>query len=171
MPAGSAAQRSAALRMARSTRLVVTGCFCTNSLFPPSMQQKYCDHGRSTELTDLPGAQLLGLGRRGEECVDPAVREQLHWVDLGVEDPPDVIDGVEPDMGGRCGQKHVRATPQCIGADAPAFEVGDAVDTFPCEQLKAADVNTSEQDNRVPRIDCGDPIRGMSHTEIDLALG
>ena len=51
---------------------------------PASMQQKYCDHGRSTALLRitwpmLPGAQLLGLGRKAEEGIDLALGEQLHW--------------------------------------------------------------------------------------------
>ena len=32
-------KRSAALRMARSARLVATGCFCTNSLLPAPVKQ------------------------------------------------------------------------------------------------------------------------------------
>ena len=50
---GSAAQRSAALRMARSTRFVATGLLRTKCALPASTQQKYCDHGRSTELSTI----------------------------------------------------------------------------------------------------------------------
>src|SRR6516162_325739 len=50
---GSGAQRSVALRMARTARLVATGWLCTNSRLPASMQQKYCDHGRSKVLSTI----------------------------------------------------------------------------------------------------------------------
>src|SRR3984893_3978582 len=39
--------------MARVTRLVAIGYFCTNSRRPASMQQKYCDQGRSTVLSTI----------------------------------------------------------------------------------------------------------------------
>jgi signal transduction histidine kinase len=48
--AGSVAQKSVAFRIARSARLVAMGFLRTNSRLPASMQQKYCDHGRSVEL-------------------------------------------------------------------------------------------------------------------------
>src|SRR6266478_6416619 len=51
--AGSVAHKSAALRMARVTRLVAIGYFRTNSRWPASMQQKYCDQGRSTVLSTI----------------------------------------------------------------------------------------------------------------------
>jgi len=41
---------SAAFKIARSARLVAMGCLRTNSRWPVAMQQKYCDHGRSTVL-------------------------------------------------------------------------------------------------------------------------
>ncbi len=41
---------AAAQVTARIARFVATGCFRTNSLRPTTIQQKYCDHGRSTVL-------------------------------------------------------------------------------------------------------------------------
>ena len=46
-------QRSAALRTARRTRFVATGCFWAYSREPASMQQKYCDQGRSTAVLTI----------------------------------------------------------------------------------------------------------------------
>src|SRR5262245_22920626 len=40
-------QMSVAFSMARSARLVATGCLRANSRFAAAMQQKYCDQGRS----------------------------------------------------------------------------------------------------------------------------
>src|SRR5262249_10488502 len=47
---GSLAQMSAALRIARSAHLVAMECLRTKYRLAASMQQKYCDHGRSTAL-------------------------------------------------------------------------------------------------------------------------
>ena len=47
---GSSAQMLDAFRMARTARFVAMGCFRTKSRLPASMQQKYCDHGRSVVL-------------------------------------------------------------------------------------------------------------------------
>src|SRR3954463_14372035 len=45
--AGSAAQTSALLKIARIARLIATGCWRRYSLLVANMQQKYCDQGRS----------------------------------------------------------------------------------------------------------------------------
>jgi len=120
-------------------------------------------------VADLPGAQILRLGRKAEECVDPAVREQLHRLDLRAgDDLPDICGGVEPDMGGYGGQEHVWARAQALHADVFAFEVGDAADAFPREQFEAADVNAGQQDDRFTGVDCGDEIRGITQAEIHL---
>ena len=49
-PAGSLTQNSVALSIARNARLVAAGFLRMKSRLPASMQQKYCDQGRSTEL-------------------------------------------------------------------------------------------------------------------------
>src|SRR5712675_1957547 len=51
--AGLLTQKSVALSIARRTRLVATGFLPMKSRLPPSMQQKYCDQGRSTELLTI----------------------------------------------------------------------------------------------------------------------
>lgn len=52
VPAFRRSSRSTAVAfsIARTTRLVATGYFRTNSRFPSNTQQKYCDHGRSTAV-------------------------------------------------------------------------------------------------------------------------
>jgi hypothetical protein len=119
----------------------------------------------------VPGAQLLWLGRSSEKGVDLAVRKQLDRVDLRLGDPPDVLGGVEPDMGGGGCQEYVSAIAQGRDADAPAFQIADTVDAFSSKQFETADVNARQQDDRFAGIDRGDPVRGMRHTEIDLAFG
>ena len=49
-PAGHIKQERISFRIARNARLVAMGCLRTKSWLPASMQQKYCDHGRSIEL-------------------------------------------------------------------------------------------------------------------------
>src|SRR5215831_14603343 len=44
---GSRAHTSATFSMARSARLVATGCWRTNALVLATKQHKYCDHGLS----------------------------------------------------------------------------------------------------------------------------
>jgi len=120
-------------------------------------------------VADFPGAQLLRLGRTAEKSVDLALREQRHRADIRAGgNPPDIVGGVEPDMGGRGGQKDVCAPAQGLNADALFFQITDAVDAFPREQFEAADVDAGQQDDRFAGIDCRDPVRGVSHAEIDL---
>jgi hypothetical protein len=78
------------------------------------MQQKYCDHGRSSELfdddaADVAGAQLLRLGRETEKRVDLAFGEQVHRPDGLTRDPTDILIGDEPDVGEPAAHEHVRA--------------------------------------------------------------
>ena len=47
---GSRAHTVDAFKMARTARFVAVGCARTKSRLPESMQQKYCDHGRSSVL-------------------------------------------------------------------------------------------------------------------------
>ena len=73
---------SVALIMARTTRLVAIGLRRTKSTLPINMQQKYCDHGRSTALLRITwpvpsGAQFLRPRRRGHERIDLVVCEKV----------------------------------------------------------------------------------------------
>ena len=56
---------SAAFKIARTARLVATGCFRTNSRFPATIQQKYWDQGRSmlllTTTCPIPSPEVPGL--------------------------------------------------------------------------------------------------------------
>ena len=101
---GSAAQMSAALRMARRTRLVATGWSRTNSavarkhaaevLRPGLVRGRVEDH-----VADLAGAQLLRLGRKAEEGVDLAFGEQLHGVSRRASATHSMSSvGIEPDV-------------------------------------------------------------------------
>jgi len=67
------------------------------------MQQKYCDHGRSTAvskmLADVLRAQFLRLRREAEERVDLALDEQIFRLFRRIGDPAQVFLGIEPDLG------------------------------------------------------------------------
>jgi hypothetical protein len=52
----------------------------------------------------MPGAQILRLGRKAEEGIDLALDETLDRLDRRVGDPVEILDGVEPDLGGDQGR-------------------------------------------------------------------
>ena len=75
---------SVALKTERTTRLVAIGLRRTKSALPINMQQKYCDHGRSTALLKsralaLEGVHFLRPRRKGYERIDLAVCEKVLW--------------------------------------------------------------------------------------------
>ena len=72
---------SVALRIARSARLVATGFLRTNSRLAATMQQKYCDQGRSDravddDVADLLRPQLLRVWRKAQIGINLAFGEQ-----------------------------------------------------------------------------------------------
>ena len=76
------------------------------------MQQKYCDHGRSTAVLTItwpimPGAQFLRLRRKAQKGVDLSFHEQLDRLERGIGDPVDILGGVQPDMRGHQSYQHV----------------------------------------------------------------
>jgi hypothetical protein len=56
-------------------------------------------------VTDMPGAQILGLGRKAQERVDLTLNEQFDRLDRGVGDPLNVLPGIEPELGHDQGQQ------------------------------------------------------------------
>ena len=95
---------SVALSMARTTRLVAIGLRRTKSALPINMQQKYCDHGRSTALlkitSPVPTARVsCAPGRERHERIDLFVGEKSLWI-ASIYDPIDVLDRIETHAGG-----------------------------------------------------------------------
>ncbi len=117
---GSAAQISAALRIARSARLVATGCLRDEVAVAATMQQKYWDQGRSTALltTTWPifwrAAPAGRAGSRGRRRL--ALGEQLLGFGRRMGDPVDVLARIEPDVCHHAGEEDVRARAQASTA-------------------------------------------------------
>jgi hypothetical protein len=127
--------------------------------------------GIDDDAADLPGAQLLRLGWKAEEGIDLAVDKTLDRLDRRVGDPVEILDWVEPDLGGQKGQQRVRVRPQGLYPDAFSLQVGDAANAFVSEQFEAADHHTGQQRNRLADIDPSNKIRRIIRVEIDLAAG
>src|SRR5262245_48899660 len=75
--------------------VAVSGHQATEILRPWAVCGAVEDH-----MADVAGAQLLRLGRKTEKRVDLPLREQFHRLGRGTRDPPDILCGIEPDMGG-----------------------------------------------------------------------
>src|SRR5271165_2555038 len=81
------------------------------------MQQKYCDHGRSTELLKttwpIPRARNCcgsgGVPRKAS--ILPSTKSSTGLTDGSVPDPVDILARVEPDMGGHRNQEGVGFVP------------------------------------------------------------
>src|SRR5207245_4383560 len=82
-PRGLARAEIRGLRMARNTRLVATGFLRMKSLLPASMQQKYCDHGRSMALLTITRPILRARsscgsgGKPGNASIFPAAHSSI----------------------------------------------------------------------------------------------
>ena len=173
MPAGSAAQISVAVRMARTTCLVATGYLATNSRLPASMQQKYCDQGRSTAVLTMTWPicrvrRSCGSGGKARNasilpCSNSSIGFTLdsviQWMFLG---------RVEPDQG--CHQGHQLVRFQGLYPDTFSFQIGDGAGPFICEQLEAADHHSRQEGDRLAGIEHPDEVRRIVHVEIGFAV-
>src|SRR5215470_17658633 len=160
--------------MARTTRLVATGFMATNSRLLANMQQKYCDHGRSTNggvdehVTDMPSAQILGFGGEGQERINLALFEQLLRLDLRVRDPLNVLCEIEPDLSHDQGHELAVERPRRAHADALSLQFREAIDALPREQLEAAYHHAGQQHQRFTSINRPDALQGIGRGKIDL---
>src|SRR5438105_1773661 len=119
-------------------------------------------------MSDMAGAQLLRLGGKAQESIDLAIYETIDEFDVWIGYPVDALDGVKAELGGDQGQQHVRGRPQGLHSDALGLQVGDPANTLVPEQFDTADMDASEQRNRLAGLDRLDELRGVAHTEIDV---
>ena len=63
-----------------------------------------------------------------------------------------VLLRVQPDVRHRAGQKDMTARPQLGDTDRLAFQIADCADLLGPEQLEAADVSRSDEQNGSPRV-------------------
>jgi hypothetical protein len=137
------------------------------------MQQRYCDHGRSSALdtTTWPiffARSSLGIGRKSHERVDLALGKQLLALAGRREDPLDVLPGIDTDVGDhhRC-EEVVRAA-QLGNGDLAAAQVTHGADTLAAEQFVAADVDPAQEQDRIAGIDLADHVGGVPHANVGL---
>src|SRR5262249_58789633 len=67
-------------------------------------------------VTDLPGAQVLWLGRKTQERIDLARSGKLHWPGRGACHPVDIPGRIEPRMSRHRAQEQMRARAQARNA-------------------------------------------------------
>src|SRR5262249_54837701 len=121
--------------MARVTRLVAIGYFCTNSRRPASMQQKYCDPRAvdgavEDHMTDSMGMQFLRLGRQPQEPIELSVDEELHRLHRRADNPIDVFAWINADMRDDRRQEHMLGRAQRGDPNSLTPQVGDAADVL-----------------------------------------
>jgi hypothetical protein len=138
------------------------------------MQQKYSDQGRSRALLTTTclifrARSLLRLGREAKKCVDLSRHKKLARFRRLAGDPMDVAVGVETDMRRHGGQEDVLVRAQARHADALAFQIRDAADALVAEQFKAADVDASQERDRIAGGGCYDQRCHKVRGEIDDA--
>ena len=93
------------------TRFVVAGCLSTKSALPATIQQKYCDHGRSTSLLTTVWPIFLARSISGSGIAASTASTVLSMKDLdrvGALDPVDVVGRVEPDIVGHEAHEDLR---------------------------------------------------------------
>ena len=109
------------------------------------MQQKYCDHGRSTALLRIVWPIFLARSSCGWGGV-PRNASIFPWTKSSVgltsfsQDPLDIVDGIEPDIGGHEGQPHVSRVVETINAHPLAPQIRDAADALVGDQFEASRV-------------------------------
>jgi len=92
-------------------------------------------------MTDMPGPQLLRLGRKAQKCVDLALFVKLRRLDRGVDHPVDIAGRVKPDIGRHRRRIHVLARAQALHTDTLALQIGNTAHAFVAEQFEAADMH------------------------------
>ena len=122
------------------------------------------------DVTDIPGAQVLRLGREAEEGVDLAVYEQLHWLGRGTGDPVDIRWPGRGRRRRRCWPKTDEwLEPRAGTPDGPALQVGDTADLLGREQLETARMNPRQHRDGLARIDQGHVGRDEIDREVEFA--
>src|SRR5215471_5354198 len=84
----------------------------------------------------MPGAEILGHGRKAEACVDSAFLEQLDRCGKFAGNPVDIVDGVESNLRCHDRNEQMLTRPQGGHPDGTAFQVGDAPDAVFSEHSK-----------------------------------
>src|ERR1700722_367049 len=143
---------SVALIMARTTRLVAIGLRRAKSALPINVQQKYCDHGRSTALLRITWPVLRARsscaqgGKVMNASILPFVRRSFLLA------PPMAIQlmslaGSSPTLAAMILRKKYDARVRRVaGAYGLALQIDDAADRFVGEQLETSWMHPGQHD-------------------------
>jgi hypothetical protein len=122
-------------------------------------------------MADLAGPQLLRFGREAQEGIDLVLHEQVDGLDV-TGHPIDVLEWVESNMGGHCGDEDVWIRAQGMSrADGFAFQVHDTVDAFVREQFITTDMHASEHLDRRSLVDRNGKCCRIVQSKIDVTTG
>src|SRR5215813_14765440 len=86
-----------------------------------------------------------------------------------MDDPLDVLQGMEPHVGGHGRDEGVTVVPEKGHRDLLALEVPDGTHPIRPEQLVAARMQSAEHDKRFPSLEVEDESWGGIGTEISLS--
>src|SRR4030095_13337434 len=86
-----------------------------------------------------------------------------------MRNPGDVPPRIQADEGRHAGKKSVRGSIQAAHADGLPFQVADRAYPLGAEQLKAADVDPSEDHDRRPPVHLNDELWGEVARDVGLA--
>jgi hypothetical protein len=117
-------------------------------------------------MPDVARTQVLRVGRQGEEGVDLALDEKLLRGRERAGHALDVLDGIEPDIGGHAGDQRLWHQ---SGAHLLTLQISDAADAFVRKQRIASDMHSGEYRRRRTGLDRRNQGRRIDHREIKLA--
>jgi hypothetical protein len=107
-------------------------------------------------VPDLSRPELLGLWGEAQIGIDLPPGEEIHLRSRGMGDPVNVLAGIQAHMPYyRCG-KHVLARAQFLDGDTLPLSVANRVNAVSPKQLKASDVDASQEDDGESCIDLDD---------------
>src|SRR5215831_2086164 len=86
-----------------------------------------------------------------------------------MDDPLDVLQGMEPHVGGHGRDEGVTVVPEKGHRDLLALEVPDGTHPIRPEQLVAARMQSAEHDKRFPSLEVEDESRGGIGTNVSLS--
>ena len=122
-------------------------------------------------MPDVPGANFLEVGWRREEGIDLTLSEQVHWLQLRIRNPADVLGGIKTDQAGHDGeQRPVWAILINVHAHGPALQVAEGADLIFAEDLEAPEMQAAQDHDRCTGIHPQDETRREAPAEIYFAM-
>src|SRR5439155_8208806 len=111
------------------------------------------------DVSDLPRAEVLRIGREAEERVDLPLGQELLRLRGRIRRPGNVLAGIEADLRGDARGADVLGGPKRADGDGRALEVADRPHPVSSDQLEAADMYAGQDHDGYAFVD-GDDERG-----------